>query len=52
MDKVFYSITLQQLRAIEGQLANNGDAEDSELLDLFVKEVGLSEEQAKQALTY
>jgi len=52
MDTILSSITLKQLSVIEDQLANNEDAEDSELLDYFVKEIGLSEEQARQALTY
>jgi hypothetical protein len=52
MDAILSSITLEQLRIIEDQLANNENAEDSELLDHLVKEVRLTEEQARQALTY
>jgi hypothetical protein len=51
MDVILSSITIAMLRLVEDQLSNNDAASDQELLEYFVAS-GLSEVQARQALSY
>jgi hypothetical protein len=52
MDSILESITLKQLRALEDILSNDDNSSNEELRRHFVDQFGLSEDQAKQALTY
>lgn len=51
MDTILSSVPESLLRFIEDQLSNNEASSDEELLDLLTGN-GLTEEQARQALTY
>lgn len=51
MDSILASLPASLLGLVEDQLSNNEVSSDEELLDHFVSE-GLTEEQARQALTY
>lgn len=51
MDPILASLPASLLRLVEDQLSNNEVSSDEELLDHFISD-GLTEEQARQALTY
>lgn len=51
MDPILTSLPEPELRLVEDQLSNNEVSSDEELLHHFVGS-GLTEEQARQALTY
>lgn len=51
MDSLLATLSAETLRFVEDQLSNNEVASDDELLNAFIEE-GLSEVQARQALTY
>lgn len=51
MDSTLAALPASLLRFVEDQLSNNDASSDDELLDHFVAN-GLSEVQARQALTY
>lgn len=51
MDPILASLPTSLLRLVEDQLSNNEVSSDEELLDHFISD-GLTEEQARQALTY
>ncbi len=51
MDAILASLPDSLLRFVEDQLTNNEVSSDEELFDHFVSN-GLTEEQARQALTY
>jgi len=51
MDPILASLPASSLRLVEDQLSNNEVSSDEELLDHFISD-GLTEEQARQALTY
>ncbi|MBS7560139.1 hypothetical protein KHO49_17510 [Pseudomonas sp. RC4D1] len=51
MLNAFSPLTQSQLIYVEDQLSNNEASSDEELIQSFIAE-GLSEEQAKSALTY
>ncbi|WP_321897047.1 hypothetical protein [Burkholderia cepacia] len=51
MDVVLSFLTVSQLDFVEDQLSNSEFLSDDELLDEFI-ECGLTENQARQALTY
>ncbi len=52
MDSILEAITLKQLRALEEVLANDENSSDEELRRYFIDELGLTDAQAGQALTY
>ena len=52
MDPILTSLPDSILRLIEGELSNNESSADEELLEHFVGSGGLTEAQARQALTY
>ena len=51
MDPILASLPPDLLAYVEGQLSNDEVSSDEEMLDYFVAN-GLTEEQARQALTY
>jgi len=51
MDPILASLPTSLRRLVEDQLSNNEVSSDEELLDHFISD-GLTEEQARQALTY
>ncbi len=51
MDPMFEDLSASLLNYVETQLAHDEDSDDDELLVAFVEE-GLTEEQARHALTY
>lgn len=51
MDPILTTLSPSLLAYVEGQLSNDEVSSDEEMLDYFVAN-GLTEEQARQALTY
>jgi len=51
MDPILAALPASLLRLVEDQLSNNDVSSDDEPLDHFISD-GLTEEQARQALTY
>ncbi len=51
MDPILAALPASLLRLVEDQLSNNDASSDDEPLDHFISD-GLTEEQARQALTY
>ncbi len=51
MDPILAALPLSLLKLVEGSLSNDEVSSDEEMLAYFIDN-GLSEEQARQALTY
>ena len=51
-DPILRSLTQDQLDVLEASLTNDENSSDEDLCQYFVAEIGLTDAQANQALTY